>query len=685
MKIKVFITLLFLYATSFGQTTKWVSVGSLHNWYSSAGCEVEVGRTGLQEDQQDGLRWPALYKYQDSQAAKALWIGALNYNDAIAGKVFNYKVVHMGPRVQDVKSEFMPEEFKLVGRFNHPTVYVDGIQAGKLDYLDFVDEVDQELISDRMLVNVVNTSIGITMTRKIYAFSQQNHDNYFIYDFSFKNTGIVDLDGTINQQTLEEMMVYYQYRYAPSREGGPYGYYWLPQNTSWGRSTLNDVIYERNGEPFRAQYSWLGSHAGFTDGSIIGGPNIGGPSVKADGRLGASQFVGFITLHADTSPNDNTDDIGQPMTTGYYDSDGALTYSNNQFNASMMASEYQLMSAGRPENSHADEVGSGFASDFGSTGGGYSQGQGFGPYTLAPGDSIRIVMAEAVSGISRDSAITIGARWLENEGPFITPDGSSVSSADAYKDAWVMTGVDSLFQTFDRAKRVFEDGVLSSQVSFPHPPPPPDEFTLTSGGSRINLEWSNNAESWPNFSGYRIYRAIHQSDTTYEMIYECGGNSGNPIINEYADTALLRGFDYYYYITSFDDGSTNDIYPGNPLESGKFYTMTNEPTNLKREPGESLDEIRVVPNPFNIRSRDIQYGTSGSNRIRFMDIPAECTIKIFTERGDLVETIEHTDGSGDESWNSITSSRQTVVSGVYIAVFITPTGEQAIRKFIIIR
>ena len=43
------------------------------------------------------------------------------------------------------------------------------------------------------------------------------------------------------------------------------------------------------------------------------------------------------------------------------------------------------------------------------------------------------------------------------------------------------------------------------------------------------------------------------------------------------------------------------------------------------------------------------------------------------------------DGSGDELWNSITSSRQVIVSGIYIAVFETPNGESAIRKFIVVR
>ncbi len=683
--ITLVITIFFLTSHNFySQTVKWLAVGSLHNWYSSSGCEVELGRTHLIPDQQDGLRWPALYNKQDCQAAKGLWIGAINYNDKKAGKVYNYKVVHMGTRVENTKSEFMPQEFKLYGKFNHPRVYVDGLQAGKLDFLDFVDEVDPNLPADRMILNVVNTGIGVTMTRKLYAFSQQNNDNYFIYDYVFKNTGIIDLDGTVNKQTLDGLIFFFQYRYAPSKEGGPYGNKWLPQNTSWGRSTVNDAIYELDGQPFRAQISWLGKHSQFSSTftkNSIGGPNIGSGSFEADGHFGAAQILGTGIIHADKSASDRSDDPNQPFTTQVVDSDGPITFNNDQFNAALMAEEYAAMSAGRPEKSHAELIGDGFADTYGSTAGGYSQGQGFGPYTLAPGDSIHIVLAEGVAGINRELAYSLGAKLMKGVAPYELPDGTTTNDKDEFQDTWIFTGKDSLIQAFKRAIVAYNNG-----LQIPNPPPPPSEFTVTSGGDKINLKWANNAESSTNFNGYRLYRAIHQPDTTYEMIFECGPGTAHPeIVNEYDDTDLQRGFDYYYYITSFDDGSQNDYHPGVPLESSKFYTITNEPAFLKRKPGETLEDIRVVPNPFNITAKEIQFGTSGPDRIMFLDIPGECTIKIYTERGDLVKVIEHTDGSGDEAWNSITSSRQTVVSGVYLAVFTTPDGKQAMRKFIIIR
>ena len=228
---------------------KWMAVGSLQNWYLRSGCEPEIARQHLVSDQIDGLRWPAQYQWKDAQAAKALWIGATNYYDTLAHQIYPYKVVQEGPRDWDENFEFIPQEFKLVGRFAQPIVGVDGMAASYLAVFENLDEVNPLLKSDRMIINVVNTSIGITMTRKIYAFSQQYNDNYFIYEYSFKNTGIINNTIT-NPQPLDSVYFLWQYRYAICREMSAYGRFIMPQSATWGHNTMNDVIGEDPGAVF---------------------------------------------------------------------------------------------------------------------------------------------------------------------------------------------------------------------------------------------------------------------------------------------------------------------------------------------------------------------------------------------------------------------------------------------------
>ncbi len=98
--------------------TKWLQVGSLHNWFSEKGWEIEEGNV-LQ--QQYGLRWPAQYGRQDNQAAKGFWIGTTNFTDE-RNVVYPYKVVHVGPRVNG-NNEFFPKKFEVYAQFEPTRVF----------------------------------------------------------------------------------------------------------------------------------------------------------------------------------------------------------------------------------------------------------------------------------------------------------------------------------------------------------------------------------------------------------------------------------------------------------------------------------------------------------------------------------------------------------------------------------
>ena len=712
---KLILIIASLFSSVLAQEVKWMSIGDLHNWYSAAGCEIEVGRTGQVSDQQDGLRYPAFYRVQDNQAAKGLWLGASNFFDPIVNKTYEKKVVHAGPRHLDIENETIPIDISMDGKYDHPSVLVDNDPATNLQYLDDVDNIDPSLPSDRRINNNVQTSLGVKMKRTIYAFTHPDHQNYHIQEYIFTNNGCFDKDcNTTFEQTVEGFQVYFQYRYAISREGMVYDGNWLPQSAAWGHNTMNDVIGENPDNPasndqfyddgriMRAFYSWQGYHS---DASF---DNIGGPNAPGEGHLGAAQFVGVVTLHADKSPSDNSDDIYQPSTSWFITSDDPTTSGNDQFNETKSINEYtNYMTVGHPEQSQAEIVGSGNANQFndprtGSNPGGTSQGIGFGPYTLAPGESIRIVLAEAASGLGREMCYIVGQNWKNDVFTDNYPISSELhthmlnqynrgSGKNLYKNSWVLTGADSIIQTFKRAKFNFD--LMEIGQSLPETPKPPSIFNITSGGDRIIIDWTNEAESTPGFDGYNLYRLKFKPDTTL-FAYNVNQGLLSPLDesiatiwqldagqNEFQDVTAERGFDYFYFLEAFDNG-TNDV---KILNSSKFYTITNKAASLKRPAGESFEDIRVVPNPYHISSRDFQYGVSAPDRLMFLNIPPECKIRIFTERGDLIDTIEHTDGSGDEAWNSITSSRQVIVSGVYIAHFEVPGEGSTIRKFTVVR
>ena len=671
----LFFIIIFFADQSFSQAINWMSVGSLNNWYSEIGSEIEEGSV---KQQQYGLQWPAIYKEQDIQAAKGLWIGAENFTDQ-TNLYFPHKVVHIGPRVTGA-GEFFPMSFTMTSQFEPPVVNVD--QASSLSEKSVTNDfVDPSLFADRVIENTVNTQLGITMTRKVFQFSQEYHDNYIVSEYVFKNTGNVDDDPDIElpATTLNGVYFYYQFRLAVCRNvanviGSP---------TQWGINTMNDtrgdgVKPDPVGEQFRAQYMWHGKFPPFVKYDNIGGP-IWDPAslVQAGdtvGRLGAYQFAGVVTLHADVSPTDNSDDPLQPKTTSWEGSDDPLNSQNTAFNIPKMNDEYVWMSKGHKSPRHADQVEPsglpGFLSPTGDpslgTSGGWSFANGYGPYTLAPGDSIRIVFAEVVSGISRELATAAGHQYKWGQ----------INALQ--KNTIVFQGRDSLFQSMRRAIANFESG-----YTIPRAPLPPQTFNVDGLSDKISLTWETYSDPGPNLEGFEIYRAVNIYDSTYHLIY-----TASPTERSFNDATAIRGLDYYYYIASVGTAESEvGLTPPGKLRSNRYYTQTYNPVNLKRVPGTSMDQIRIVPNPFNISaSGELGFGSRQPNRLAFFNIPGRCNIKIYSELGELINTVEHTDGTGDEYWDSVTSSNQLIVSGIYIAVFENlDSGEKKILKFVIIR
>lgn len=674
--------------------TNWLSGGSLHNWYSEIGAEVEHG---LRSVQQFGMRWPGIFSYQDMQAAKGMWIGVRNFTDDDG--TWDHKLAHIGPRVSGATS-FTPVEFRTYGRFALPTVYVDGLLQISEAPME-LDEIDPALPSDFMIYNKVNSAIGLTMERRIYQFSAEGHDNYHVIEYTFTNTG--EPGGGVSslpEQTLEDVVFFFQHRLSAVRETR----YLIGNHTGWGRNSMVDARgvpgIDPDDFPHRAHFAWHG----FDPNRDVDYNNIGAPIFYQDspayidpadtvGRLGAPHFGGVLTIHADTSPDDPTDDTSQPSTTTQVESDDPLNSANDPFNPTRMRREYEMMTRGHADPRHAWRVEPSGNFDQQTsdpslgTSGGWSTGNGYGPYTIGPGESVRIVVAEGVSGLSREAALEIGKQYKDsgaNDNLALEWDGEEMT-----KNEWVMTGRDSLFQTFYAALENYESDFIAAEAPFP-----PRAFNIESGGDRIRIFWERPEGDIGDIIGYRLYRARDRYDGDYTMIAD--ENDLGPNDLDYEDTEPLRGSEYYYYIQSVTDG------PEGIATSSRALTQTFDPAFLRRPAGESLADIRVVPNPYDIRAathEQLGWHTREQDRLFFLDIPGNCRIDIYTELGELIETIEHDDGTGDAMWNLTTSARQVVVSGVYIAHFtvtedqVDPetgevlyrAGETAYRKFVIIR
>jgi hypothetical protein len=415
------------------QNIKWLRVGQLQSPINETGAEYEA-EFNLPNTSGNFLSWPVQYNIdQTVMRSNGMLIGCKNFNDPVENKLKSVKVIGTGFKAVLDPNQIFPQEIKLVGKNYHPKVYVDDQRATVLDNYDILDQVDPNLPCDRMVLVRFNTSMGISVTKKVMAFANSKHGNYFIYDYVFKNTGIIDQAGTVHPQTLDSVWIYFMYRYAfAGVSSSGFGSTWGAFGSLWGQSTLNHAFGEDPAAPeftdqtsplyqLRGFYSYYGPWNGSPRSSVYeedwGCPKLTDPE---SGTLGSAKYAGCVTLHADLSQSNQTDDLSQPRTTWFISADypALTTATPSQYNESFMSDRWSIITEGHPTTQHDDMLNNTYPDNYRdprrNLGGGVAMGQGFGPYNgLALGDSIHIVFAEAVDGLSWEKGREVGANWLQ--------------------------------------------------------------------------------------------------------------------------------------------------------------------------------------------------------------------------------------------------------------------------------
>ncbi|MBN1350320.1 hypothetical protein JXJ21_12975 [candidate division KSB1 bacterium] len=310
----------------------------------------------------------------------------------------------------------------------------------------------------------------------------------------------------------------------------------------------------------------------------------------------------------------------------------------------------------------------------------YAHFQVYGPYTLHPGDKVKIVMAY-VGGS--------GADYLANQGvydPRLAPENAWARSLDPGKMRQLEFGERSLFHNLSLAQEIYDMG-------YDVPDPPPDVEILdvkpnASGhlqvffsdealeaedpdyigaeakdvaGFRVYLMLTGGAaekadpneprsndrlsENWHN-GPYRFMDEIQKGQTTSDL----GLITYNPSQHLYTftdKTTMVGAFKYFYSVRSFDTGHSDWNGTGVPvpsLESGlsapeqkmllgveAYFRLTQEVDQMERK-------IRVVPNPY---SQDGVHEYPMTNVIKFFNIPRKCLISIYSVSGELVAQVNH--------------------------------------------
>jgi hypothetical protein len=224
-----------------------------------------------------------------------------------------------------------------------------------------------------------------------------------------------------------------------------------------------------------------------------------------------------------------------------------------------------------------------------------------------------------------------------------------------------------------------------------------------------------------NFEAYRIWRSenpnfpdesftlLKQVDVV-ETIDSARFEYDTGLQYEFIDSNLVRGKTYVYSVTSksipnvvyrtlvSSTGETTRVRLDiEPLESAKRTNAVR--IDLPFGVSTKFGKVSVVPNPYRT-DQDYKLENGGyegltaewketDRRVKFINLPDKCTIRVFSLAGDLVRTIEHDGGGGafprgDRDMLLVSESNRALASGIYIFTVESTLGVQT-GKFVIIR
>ncbi|MBL7112880.1 MAG: hypothetical protein ISS19_13165 [Bacteroidales bacterium] len=296
-----------------------------------------------------------------------------------------------------------------------------------------------------------------------------------------------------------------------------------------------------------------------------------------------------------------------------------------------------------------------------------------GPFSLAPYERIKIVFAEVMGEMDRARIVEGGIENL------------NILSTVSY---------DSLMKNVAAAKQLYSQDLLPEI----HPPPTPtngeNSLTITSEPGYMIIEWPEIPDTYldpilnvNDFEGYRIYRSAYFTIGPWDLLVDIPKSFAEITdgIVYYEDRDVSSSIGYYYMVTTYD----NDGNESGKVNNNRFPVYPTVPQNE-----EFPRNVYVVPNPF--RQHSGLYGTGERYRIQFLGLPGKAKIEIYTTAGDLVQKIEHNDGTGSAAWGSIanldyqlTKWALGVAPGIYIYLVESMVpgheGESYIGKMAIIK
>ncbi len=551
--------------------------------------------------------------------------------------------------------------------------------------------------AEELIISKWTTKRGLTVTRKARAWGYADYDDFFILEVVIENTGDTDGDGQADAGLPTQLNdVYFSFvnNLAPSDAG----HRWQSATVPWNYSDsviLDDWYKYSEASNFDGLPALRGKKISYVydgDQPTVAGDDTGQPfdpnfsqsayvnrGVLQAGQLMSFQYVGLAALDYDPTDGFSNDtetyvapqSLDQPAFVNHWGIYGRFDFDTpDQSNKT----EEQL---------YKEFVGQGSlpaVQDNPTTVSRVTFSHTYGPYSLAPGEKAKIVVA-----------------WVAGSGAeFAGPGGSPMDIIE-----WSIQGNQSQLPDGERALALhLERAQFAYNNGYSLPKPPPDVAVFVDSDKNGNnaLTWSDRADRAqdPDYTGaeaqdvrgYRVYRSQSSQMGPWRLVADIPVGGGS--VAEYAastpwsstnlsfsdggtytyrDTESVPGFNYWYSVRSYDSGHTDWKGLGQaipPLESGQGapeqrVTVSRSPIVISTPEKDALeDQVRVVPNPFRADPADADHRyPPASNNIRFVNVPRQARISIFSISGDLIAEINHPQRPSDPDRGEATWDQRT--------------------------
>jgi len=150
-----------------------------------------------------------------------------------------------------------------------------------------------------------------------------------------------------------------------------------------------------------------------------------------------------------------------------------------------------------------------------------------------------------------------------------------------------------------------------------------------------------------------LFIGVRQNDGRYRWVWRL-----NQIV--FFETILPAAGDVYNFASPIPFSA-----------SDKYHFRTTASKTVQAAPEPALAKVAVVPNPY-LLTASWERGSSmpgrGERKISFIHLPSDCVIRIFTQNGVLIRTIDHYGkmADGTATWDLTTREGLEVAFGVYV-------------------